>query len=94
MWLGIVLQILLVIILLFYVVTVPGTLMGTLMGRVVSLGKPQTKQAFNSQYIIFESSVPNNNGHVDSIRQLLFTDNFTKPYLHVHILVHLLTTPM
>ena len=59
----------------------------TIYGRV-------TTQAFNSQYIIFESSVPNNDGHVDSIRHILFTDNFTKPYLHEHILVHLLTTAM
>ena len=63
---------------IFYGVTVPGT-----------LGESPTKQAFNSQYIS-KTSVPNNDGFVDAIRHFLFTDNFTKPYSHEHILVHLL----
>ena len=67
-----------------YGVTVPGTLLD----RVVSMGEPPTKRAFNSQYIS-ETSVPNNDGLVDSTRNLLFTDNFTKPYSQEHILVHL-----
>ena len=34
------------------------------------------------------------NGHVDSLRLLLFNDNFIKPYFQEHILVHLLTTAL
>ena len=52
-----------------------------------------TKRAFNSQHVP-ETSVTNNNGLVASIRHLLFTDNFTKPYSHEHLLVHLLTTAL
>ena len=33
-------------------------------------------------HCISKTSVPNNGGYVDSIRQLYFTDNFTKPYSH------------
>ena len=35
-----------------------------------------------------KTSVTNNDGLVDSIRHLLFTDNFTKPYSHEHLLVY------
>ena len=55
------------------------------------MGESPTKRAFNSQHIP-ETSETNNDGRVDSIRHFLFTDNFTKPYSHEHILVHLLTT--
>ena len=72
---------------IFYGETVPGTLLD----RVVSMGESPTKRAFNSQHIP-ETSVTNNDGLVDSIRHLLFTDNFTKPYPHEHLIVHLLTT--
>ncbi|KAK2177349.1 hypothetical protein NP493_604g01048 [Ridgeia piscesae] len=67
------------------------TVPGTLLGRVVSMG--ETKRAFNSQHVP-KTSVTNNDGLVDSIRHLLFTDNFTKPYSHEHLLVHLLTTAL
>ena len=69
---------------LFYGKTVPGTLL-------VSMGESPTKRVFNSQHVP-KTSVTNNDGLVDSIRHLLFTDNFTKPYSHEHLLVHLLTT--
>ena len=72
---------------IFYGETVPGTLLD----RVVSVGESPTKRAFNSQHIP-EISVTNNDGLVDSIRHLLYTDNSTKPYSHRHLLVHLLTT--
>ena len=65
----------------------------TLLDRVVSMGESPSKRAFNSQHVP-ETSVTNNGGFVDSIRHLLFTDNFTKPYSHEHLLVHLLTTAL
>ena len=69
------------------------TLLGTLLDRVVSMDESPTKPAFNCQHIP-ETSVTNNDGLVDSIRHLLFTDNFSKPYSHEHLLVHLLTTAL
>ena len=69
------------------------TVTGTLLDRVVSTDESPSKRAFNSQYVP-ESSVTNNDGLVDSIRHLLFTDNFTNPYSHEHLLVHLLTTAL
>ena len=66
---------------------------GTLLDRVVSMGESPSKRAFNSQHVL-ESKVTNNDGLVDSIRHLLFTNNFTKPYSHEHLLVHLLTTAL
>ena len=74
---------------IFYGKTVPGTLPD----RVVSMGESPTKRAFNPQYVP-KPSVTNNDGLVDSIRHRLFTDNFTKPYSHEHLLVHLLTTAL
>ena len=74
---------------IFYGVAVPETLLD----RVVSMGKSSTTRAFNSQYIS-QTTVPNNDGLVDSVRHLLFTDSFTKPNSYVHILVHLLTTAL
>ena len=69
------------------------TVPGTLLDRVVSMGESPTKRALNSQHVP-KTSVTNNDGLVDSIRHLLFTDNFTKPYSHEHLLVHLLTTAL
>ena len=71
---------------IFYGKTVPGTLLDS----VVSMGESPTKRAFNYQHVP-KTSVTNNDGLVDSIRHLLFTDNFTKPYSQEHLLVHLLT---
>ena len=64
---------------IFYGKTVPGTLLD----RVVPMGESPIKRG-----------VTNNNGLVDSFRHLLFTDNFTKPYSHEHLLVHMLTTAL
>ena len=57
------------------------------------MGQSPTKRAFNPEPIP-KTSVTNNDDLVDSIRHLLFTDNFTKPYSHEHLLVHLLTTAL
>ena len=46
------------------------------------MGESPSKRAFNSQHVP-ETSVTNNDGLVDLIRHLLFTDN---------LLVHVLTT--
>ena len=70
---------------LCYDETVPGTLLDT----VVSMGESPSKRAFNYQHVPESSAT--NDGLVDSIRHLLFTDNFTRPYSHEHLLVHLLT---
>ena len=67
------------------------TLPGTLLDRVVSMGESPTKRAFNSQHVP-ETSVTNNDGLVDSIGHLLFTDNFPKPFSYDQLLVYLLTT--
>ena len=61
-------------IILCYGETVPGTLLD----RVVSMGESPSKRAFNYQHVPESSAT--NDGLVDSIRHLLFTDNFTKPY--------------
>ena len=65
------------------------TVPGTLLDRVVYMGESHIKRAFN-----YPQSSATNDGLVDSIRHLLFTDNFTKPYSHEHLLVHLLTTAL
>ena len=69
---------------LFYGKTVPGTLLD----RVVSMGESPTKRAINSQHVP-KTCVTNNDGLVDSIIHLLFTDNFTEPYSHKHLLIHM-----
>ena len=48
------------------------------------MGESPTKPVFNSQHIP-ETSVTNNDGLVDSIIHLLFTDNFTKPFSHEYL---------
>ena len=79
--------------LLFRVICYVETVPGTLLDRVVSRGESPRKRAFNCQHVS-ETSGTNNDGLVDSIRHLLFTDNFTKPYSHEHRLVHMLTTAL
>ena len=65
---------------------------GTLLDRVVSMGESPTKRDFNSRYIS-KTGVPNNDGHVDSIIHLLFSDIFLPSHVHMNIimLVHHLT---
>ena len=69
------------------------TVPGTLLYRVVSMGESPSKRAFNLNQHVPQSSATND-GLVDSIRHLLFTDNFNRPYSHEHLLVHLLTTAL
>ena len=68
------------------------TVPGTLLDRVVSMGESPSKRAFIYQHVPESSAT--NDGLVDLIRHLLFTDNFTRPYSHKHLLVHLLTTAL
>ena len=68
------------------------TVPGTLLDRVVSMGESPSYMALNKPRDI--KYVQCSNGHVDSLRQLLFNDNFIKPYSQEHILVHLLTTAL
>ena len=68
------------------------TVPGTLLDRVVSMGESPIKRAFNYKHVPQSSAT--NDGLVDSIRHLLFTDNFNRPYSHEHLLVHLLTTAL
>ena len=68
------------------------TVPGTLLDRVVSMGESPSKRAFNYQNVPESSAT--DDGLVDSIRHLLYTDNFTKLYLQEHLLVHLLTTAL
>ena len=68
------------------------TVPGTLLDRVVSMGESPISMALNKPRDI--KYVQCSNGHVDSLRQLLFNDNFIKPYSQEHILVHLLTTAL
>ena len=56
------------------------------------MGESPSKRAFNYQHVPESSAT--NDALVDSIRHLLFTDNFTRPYSHEHLLVHLLTTAL
>ena len=65
---------------------------GTLLDRVVSMDESPSNRAFNYQHV--PENTVTNDGLVDSIRHLLFTDNFTKPYSHEHLLVHMLTTAL
>ena len=68
------------------------TVPGTLLDRVVSMGESPSKRPFNCQHVPESSAT--NDGLADSIRHLLFTEHFTRPYSHEHLLVHLLTTAL
>ena len=77
------------------------TVPGTLLDRVVSMGESTSKRAFNSHHVpemtnncMTNNCMTNNDCLVDSIKHLLFTDNFTKSYSHEPLLVHLLTTAL
>ena len=61
------------------------TVPGTLLDRVVSMGESPISRALNKPRDI--KYVQCSNGHVDSPRQLLFNDNFIKPYFQENILV-------
>ena len=68
------------------------TVPGTLLDRVVSMGESPIYRALNTPRDI--KYVQCSNGHVDSVWQLLFNDNFIKPYFQEHIFVNLLTTAL
>jgi len=59
------------------------------------MSKSKFKYGYYREFPLRETliynSYLNHFGHFDSIRHLLFTDNFKKPYSHEHILVHPLT---
>ena len=84
------------------------TVPGTLLDRVVLISESPISMALNKPRDV--KYVQCSNGHEDSLkrqlqrvyiqrvyslkRQLLFNDNFIKPYSQEHILVHLLTTAL
>ncbi len=45
----------------------------------------QPTSTYNMQY---------EDGHIDSLKMLLYHEHFVKPYSEEHLLVHLLTSPM
>jgi hypothetical protein len=62
---------------------------GTLVSKVLSSGISPMYYIFNN----FKSTLPDftSNGHIDSIRDLIYHENFIKPYSDEHCLVALLT---
>ena len=60
-----------------------------LLNITVSMGVLSNIRTFGSNDIPF-SNHPRLDDHAVSIRHLLFTDNFIKPYSHEYILAHLL----
>ena len=63
---------------------------GTIVSNILSMGLSPVQCAFND----FKSHLPNSihdNGHIDSIRAMVFHANFIKPYSEEHTLVYLLT---
>ena len=66
---------------------VPGTLVGNLLQKGIS---PMHYTLNNNRINLpkFDSGI---NGHIDSIRDLLFHDNFIKPYSSQHLLAYMLT---
>ena len=65
---------------------------GTLIDNLLCLGLSPTSSIFNLDKQIFcTNQVIGYNGHVDSIRSLIYHENFFKPYSEEHNLVYLLT---
>ena len=63
---------------------------GTIVSNILSMGLSPVQCAFND----FKFHLPNSihdNGHIDSIRVMVFHENFIKPYSEEHTLVYLLT---
>jgi hypothetical protein len=67
-------------------VIIPGTIVST----IVSMGLSVIKCAFMGDKPL-PRSLSNDNGHIDSIRAMIFHENFIKPYSDEHTLVYLLT---
>ena len=65
---------------------------GTLIDNLLCLGLSPTSSIFNvDKQILCTNQVTGDNGHVDSIRSLIYHENFIKPYSEEHNLVYLLT---
>ena len=63
---------------------------GTIVSNILSMGLSPVQCAFND----FKFHLPNSihdNGHIDSIRDMVFHANFITPYSEEHTLVYLLT---
>ncbi len=62
---------------------------GTLVSKILSMNVNVLSYAFNQ----CNSYLPSFdcNGHIDSIRNLIYHENFIKPYSDEHTLVYLLT---
>ena len=61
---------------------------GTIVSDILCMGISPVSCAFNKHQSI-SSHV--SNGHIDTIRALIYNENFIKPYSDEHFLVHLLT---
>ncbi len=66
---------------------------GSLLDRVVRSGQSPISLVTKSP-ISINNNVQYSDGHVDSLKMLLYHENFIKPYSEEHLLVHLLTTSM
>jgi hypothetical protein len=62
---------------------------GTIVSDVLSMGISPLSYAFNKPSKVNINI--HDNGHIDSIRNLIHHENFLKPYSDEHTLVHLLT---
>ena len=62
---------------------------GTLIHRLVKLGFSPIKAAFN--YVPYKPICDTNDGVIDSVRSLIFNENFIHPLSNEHILIKLLT---
>ena len=66
---------------------------GTLLHRVVRSSQSPIDLEFSS-IVHLRNNDTLHDGHIDSLKILLYHENFMKPYGEEHLLVHLLTTPM
>ena len=64
---------------------------GSLVERVLSSYSSPVSLVFKPPVITDQCLIPD--GHVDSVKMLLNSENFMKPHSDEHMLVHLLTTP-
>ena len=64
---------------------------GNIVSNILSMGLSPVQCAFNDSKFHPPNSI-NYNGHIDSIRAMVFHENFITPYSDEHTLVYLLTT--
>ena len=62
---------------------------GTLLQRIVQSGESPSNVAFN--YIKRKCDIEYNDGIIDSLRYLIYSDNYVKPWSEEHLLACLLT---